>query len=228
MEDERKQTLIVVFIAETDKNFVHELAREIRLNFIEHLASGLIEIIAPAASYYHPRVDNLKLTLNDSIERVRWRSKEVLDAAFLMSYVREKSEYFLMVQDDVVSKQNYFSDIKDFLENSNEQTLKNPWKILKISKAGAVATLYRSSDLTDIVAFLNIFYNDKPVDWLIEEFLNTKFCIPQSKADDCEKIKSKIRLTKSSQVFMHVGRISSLKGKKGQEINWHPQMKNNF
>jgi alpha-1,3-mannosylglycoprotein beta-1,4-N-acetylglucosaminyltransferase A/B len=217
-----------VFIAEIDKKIVHEVAREIRMNFIEHLESGLIEIIAPAASYYHPKLDNLKLTLNDTIDRVRWRSKEVLDAAFLMSYARQKSKYFLMIQDDIIAKPNYFNEIKDFLEHSNERTQKNPWKILKISKFGAISTLYRSTDLIEIVAFLNIFYNDKPFDWLIEDFLNTKFCIPGSKADDCEKIKSKIRLVKSSQVFIHVGRISSLRGKKGQEINWHPKMKDNF
>lgn len=123
-----------------------------------------------------------------------------------------------MVEDDVISKRNYFAEIKNFLKFSNERTVKNPWKILKISPIGTLATLYKSSDLSDIIAYLEIFYNDKPIDWLLEEFLRTKFCVPETKPADCEKLKSKVRLQKTNPVFKHVGRVSSLAEKRGQEL----------
>lgn len=213
-DNEKNESLIVIFIAETDKNYVHAVAREVRLNFIEHLSSGFIEIIAPSSSFYS-RLDNLRTTLDDSPKRVRWRSKQVLDAAFLMSYARNRSQYFLMLEDDVTSKRNFFRDMKNYVEHLNKVFLKNPWKIIKISPVGNVATLFRSEDLMEIVTFMNLFFNDKPIDWLLEDFLNVKYCSPEIQRDKCEKIKSRVRFT-SNGFFNHKGKFSSLKGKISQ------------
>lgn len=34
----------------------------------------------------------------------------------------------------------------------------------------------KSSDLPWMIQFIAMFYNDKPGDWLLEEFLKTKIC----------------------------------------------------
>lgn len=39
--------------------------------FPEHLESGLLEVISPPESFY-PDMNNLRQTLGDPIERVRW------------------------------------------------------------------------------------------------------------------------------------------------------------
>lgn len=59
--------------------------------FPSQVDAGLIEVISPSPAYY-PNLDKLKITLGDSPERVRWRSKQNLDFAFLMSYCQPKGE----------------------------------------------------------------------------------------------------------------------------------------
>jgi alpha-1,3-mannosylglycoprotein beta-1,4-N-acetylglucosaminyltransferase A/B len=154
---EQEEVLILVLIAEIDKKVVHQVAKEIRENFIEHLLSGMIEIIAPAASFYHPKMVSIKITLNDTIERVRWRSKENLDAAFLMFHVQTKSKYFMMIEDDVTTKSGFYEEIKHFIETSDKITKENPWFMLKISSIGTIATLFWSADLPDLFAYLIFF-----------------------------------------------------------------------
>lgn len=46
--------------------------------FKEDVESGLIEIVAPSASFY-PDLKTIKSTLGDSEERTRWRTKQNLD-----------------------------------------------------------------------------------------------------------------------------------------------------
>ena len=62
----------------TDVNFIHQTADDIVRHFPEEVKSGLIEIISPPPSFYPNMTTDLRQTLGDSIERVRWRSKQNL------------------------------------------------------------------------------------------------------------------------------------------------------
>ena len=64
-EDE-SDTLVVIFIAETDINFVKETANSIKVSFAPQLESGILEVISPPLEYY-PEWSNLKRTLGKSI-----------------------------------------------------------------------------------------------------------------------------------------------------------------
>ena len=55
-------SLIVVFIAETNISFVKEIAYSIKAGFAPQLESGILEVISPAEEYY-PDWSNLKQTL---------------------------------------------------------------------------------------------------------------------------------------------------------------------
>ena len=62
--------------------------------------------------------------------------------------------------------------------------------------------------------FVRIFWKDKPVDWLLDQFIRTKVCNPQKDAHECQKEKRKIyKIFKPSQ-FQHMGKHSSLDGKR--------------
>lgn len=78
-----------LFLGETDFEYVTQVANSINTRFPTFVESGFIEIIAPAASYY-PDMQRLRQTLNDSVERVKWRSKQNLDFAYLMAYTQPK------------------------------------------------------------------------------------------------------------------------------------------
>lgn len=88
-EEEQNETLIVVFIGETDIDTVHLTARQIESTFEPYVENGLIDIVAPSPSYY-PDFNKLRITLNDPLERVKWRSKQNLDFAYLMTYGQTK------------------------------------------------------------------------------------------------------------------------------------------
>ena len=60
-EDE-SDTLVVIFIAETDLSFVTETANSIKAGFSPQLESGILEIISPPVEYY-PDWSSLKRTL---------------------------------------------------------------------------------------------------------------------------------------------------------------------
>lgn len=93
-EEEQNETLIIVFIGETDLETVQLIAKKVETAFEPYIENGLIEIIAPSPSYY-PNLDKLRITLNDSLERVKWRSKQNLDFAYLMAYAQSKGKWII-------------------------------------------------------------------------------------------------------------------------------------
>lgn len=109
--EEKLDCVIVVFIGETDIDYVHGVIANLEKEFSKEISSGLVEIISPPASYY-PDLTNLKETFGDSKERVRWRTKQNLDYCFLMMYAQEKGIYYIQLEDDIIVKQNYFNTIK--------------------------------------------------------------------------------------------------------------------
>ena len=61
-EDER-DTLVIVFIAETEMKFVASVAKSIKDSFSEQLESGILEVISPPVEYY-PNWSGLRQTLD--------------------------------------------------------------------------------------------------------------------------------------------------------------------
>ncbi|ETE68938.1 Alpha-1,3-mannosyl-glycoprotein 4-beta-N-acetylglucosaminyltransferase A, partial [Ophiophagus hannah] len=91
--EEKLDCVMIVFIGETELDYVNGVVANLEKEFSTEIRSGLVEIIAPPAFYY-PDMKNLKETFGDSKERL---------------------------EDDIVVKQNYFSTIKNFaLQLSSE------------------------------------------------------------------------------------------------------------
>uniref|UniRef100_A0A336MKQ4 CSON000695 protein n=1 Tax=Culicoides sonorensis TaxID=179676 RepID=A0A336MKQ4_CULSO len=124
-EEEQNETLIVVFIAETDFEYVQLVAKEIEIRFSHYVACGLIEILSPSPSYY-PSWKNLKKTLNDPVERVKWRSKQNLDFAYMMAYSQSKGTFYVQLEDDILAKTGFITIIKNFALEKTENCSKAP------------------------------------------------------------------------------------------------------
>ncbi|TRZ12171.1 hypothetical protein HGM15179_014922 [Zosterops borbonicus] len=196
--EEKLDCVMVVFIGE-----------DVSIDrFSTEINSGLVEVIAPPASYY-PDLTNLKETFGDSKERVRWRTKQNLDYCFLMMYAQKKGVYYIQLEDDIVVKQNYFSTIKNFaLQLASED-----WMILEFSQLGFIGKMFQSPDITLIVEFIFMFYKEKPIDWLLDHILWVKVCNPEKDAKHCDRQKSNLRIRFRPSLFQHVGLHSSLAGK---------------
>lgn len=208
-DEEIDDSLIVIFIAEIELEYIVKVASEVEKKFAAQLESGLIEIIAPSPGYY-PNFEKLPLTLGDSPERVKWRSKQNLDYVFLMSYCQTKGTFYVQLEDDIMAKPAYMTTMKKFaLEKTSK---KEPWIILDFCQLGFIGKMFRSAELPWLIQFFQMFFNDKPVDWLLDYLITTKVC-NWEKRDNCKTDKAKVWIHYKPSLFQHIGEHSSLKGK---------------
>ncbi len=103
------------------------------MKFSEAIEEGTLEIIVPRSDYY-PDMSNLPLTFNDPPERVKWRTKQNLDFAYLMMYAQSKARFYVQLEDDIVASPSYASTIKAFA--LQQET--NDWFILEFSILGFI------------------------------------------------------------------------------------------
>ncbi|EFA00960.2 alpha-1,3-mannosyl-glycoprotein 4-beta-N-acetylglucosaminyltransferase B [Tribolium castaneum] len=206
---EANDSLIVVFVAETDLEYVLQVAKEIEMRFPMQVDSGLIEVLSPSPAYY-PNLDKLRITLGDPPERVRWRSKQNLDFAFLMSYSQPKGTFYLQLEDDILAKPNYVTEMKKFAIEKIAR--KEPWFVLDFCQLGFIGKMFKSAELPWLIQFFQMFYNDKPVDWLLDHLIFTKVC-NWDKNSNCKRDKAKMWVHYKPSLFQHIGTHSSLKGK---------------
>ena len=154
---ETTEVFIVVFLA--------DLNDTLRSNtFNKYIGQGMLHVIEVVTleSYYLPLM-NVKKKYGDSDERIKWRSKQNLDYAFLMCYSKALSQFFLHLEDDVVSSPSVYSKLKEFISAQG----KKPWPSLDAASMGHIGKVYHSEDLENLASFFILMYNDMPVDWLI-------------------------------------------------------------
>ncbi|XP_010007228.1 PREDICTED: glycosyltransferase 54 domain-containing protein [Chaetura pelagica] len=206
-EEQKNDCVIIIFVAEVNAEYVNSVAESIKTSFPREIQSGVLEVISPPASYY-PDLSNLKKTLGDSEDRVRWRTKQNLDYSFLMLYAQPKGTFYLQLEDDIIAKPDYLQSIKNFTAKQSQE-----WMILEFSQLGFIGKLFKSEDLPLIVEFFLMFYKDKPIDWLVDHLLWVKVCNPEKDARHCEMEKAKLRIRAKPSLFQHMGTYSSLAGK---------------
>ncbi|KAM9741226.1 alpha-1,3-mannosyl-glycoprotein 4-beta-N-acetylglucosaminyltransferase B isoform 1-T1 [Menidia menidia] len=205
---QRRDILIVIFVAETDSDYVKSVAQTILKNFTTEVESGLLEVVSPSQNYY-PDFNNLEETLGDSKTRVRWRSKQSMDFSFLMLYAHNRGTFYVQLEDDIIAKDGYYSDMKSFAtQNTTKQ-----WLYLEFSQLGFIGKMFHAHDLPLVAQFFLMFHNDKPVDWLLDHILWVKVCNPEKPKTDCDQQMALLKRRHEPSLFQHVGLHSSLPGK---------------
>ncbi|XP_053595650.1 alpha-1,3-mannosyl-glycoprotein 4-beta-N-acetylglucosaminyltransferase B isoform X3 [Microplitis demolitor] len=208
--NEASDTLIIVFVAEIDVDYVSYVAKQIEIQFPRESESGLIEIISPSPSYY-PDFSKVRDTLGDSHQRVVWRSKQNLDFAFLMSYAHSKGTFYIQLEDDILAKKNFITIMKSYALQKISR--KENWFILDFCQLGFIGKLFKCVDLPWLIQFFLMFYSDKPVDWLLDHLISTKICSLDKDSKNCKMAKAELWLHYKPSLFQHIGIHSSLKGK---------------
>ncbi|NWI85874.1 MGT4C acetylglucosaminyltransferase, partial [Pitta sordida] len=192
-EEELQDMVVVVHLADTDPGWNARVALSIAQKFAHHILLGrLLLIHAPHELY--PSLEGLKRNYNDPEERVRFRSKQNVDYAFLLAFAANLSSYYLMIEDDVWSAKSFLTAIRRALASQQGSN----WATLEFSKLGYIGKLYRSSDLPRLARFLLLFYQEMPCDWLLGHF---RLLLTQ---------KDVIRFKPS--LFQHMGLYSSFQG----------------
>nr|XP_014100548.1 alpha-1,3-mannosyl-glycoprotein 4-beta-N-acetylglucosaminyltransferase A isoform X1 [Bactrocera oleae] len=213
-EEEQNETLIIVFIGESEEEVVHAIAKQVELNFEAFVDCGLIDIIAPSPSYY-PNFDSLRITLQDSLERVKWRSKQNLDFAYLMSYAQSKGTFYVQLEDDILAKSHFITAMKKYAITKSALTKPDQpsWFLLDFCQLGFIGKMFKSAELPYLITYFQMFYNDKPVDWLLHYFIESKVCRSDKDQKHCNLERAKYWLHYRPSLFQHIGTSSSLKGK---------------
>ncbi|KAM4622045.1 alpha-1,3-mannosyl-glycoprotein 4-beta-N-acetylglucosaminyltransferase B [Polymixia lowei] len=205
---QRRDLLIIIFVAETDSVYVDSVAETISKNFPREALSGLLEVVSPS-QYYYPDFNSLRETFGDSKDRVKWRTKQNLDFSFLMLYAQDKGTYYVQLEDDIVAKADYYNTMKSYVA----QQASDQWLFLEFSQLGFIGKMFRTRDLPMIAEFFLMFHRDKPIDWLLDHILWVKVCNPERDAKDCNQQKSLLKRRYKPSLFQHVGLHSSLPGK---------------
>ncbi|XP_054163909.1 alpha-1,3-mannosyl-glycoprotein 4-beta-N-acetylglucosaminyltransferase A-like [Oppia nitens] len=205
-------THIIVFIAETDMNYVMNTTRMIVHHFEEYINSGILAVISPSPTYY-PDFNKLykKQTLGDPLKRVHWRTKQNLDFAYLMMYAYTKGDYYVQLEDDVVSTPDYVGLIKEAIIDLNKN--KTEWFTIRFCRLGFIGQMLKSQDLPQLITFMLIFHEDQPSDWLLDYLIQTRVCRKDKDAKDCRQRKDSLWRTHKTSLFQHIGYHSSLDGK---------------
>lgn len=211
-EEEAKDVLVILMIAEPhDLEYVKSTAQTIGKIFQKQIEQGLLEIISPPETFY-PDFTELKLTFGDDMERVHWRSKQNLDYAFLMMYAKQRgSSYYVQLEDDILTKPHFVTTMRDVA--AEYSAAKQNWFVIDFCQLGFIGKLFRTMDLPILIQFFLIFFNDKPVDWLLYDIISTKVCSPDQDKKKCKADKNAMQVQYKPSLFQHIGTHSSLKGK---------------
>lgn len=192
-ENDKNDTTIVIFLADRNATYAAELVRNVSMWFPKYLENGFIQVIRAPDAYYPP-LRALKRTYGDSTERVKWRSKQNLDYAFLMHYSQPLSEYYMQLEDDVIAARDYLGRIKSYIRQLNGRYA--TWTMAEFSRFGFIGKLYHSTDIGKLAYLLRVFFNEQPCDYLLRFFQKIML--------------QKMVLRHHPDLFMHIGYWSTL------------------
>ncbi|XP_076454614.1 alpha-1,6-mannosyl-glycoprotein 4-beta-N-acetylglucosaminyltransferase-like [Babylonia areolata] len=183
---------LVILLADRDPDTNLLTLASIKARYRKELSEGLMLVVSAPDTEHIFRAPNLKRTFNDSLERVRWRSKQNLDYAALMEFSTNLSTYYLQIEDDVTAAPNYVQHIQVFVQSNQRRH----WAGLEVCPHGFIGKLFRSSDLPKLVAVLRTFYLEQPCDFLIHHFYHLM-------------LQTKV-IRRGGNLFFHQGKFSSL------------------
>ncbi|CAL4159886.1 unnamed protein product, partial [Meganyctiphanes norvegica] len=203
VQERSEDVYLFLMLADADPNVRAQRASELGQRYQHAIQSGFLRVLQPPQVLY-PSLDfsSIRRTYNDPISRVQWRTKQVLDFAFLFWYTwtRQPSQYYLILEDDVLSARHFVTAIKDFVSMHNG----HHWVSLQLAGFLGIGQLVRCYDLDRLVSFLLLFYREHPVDMLVNHWVS--LMAP-------EKPPKNMPTRRVPGLFQHIGVHSTLANK---------------
>ncbi|XP_064116766.1 alpha-1,6-mannosyl-glycoprotein 4-beta-N-acetylglucosaminyltransferase-like isoform X3 [Macrobrachium nipponense] len=149
-------------------------ASDLNQRYRKEVESGLLRVLQPPIELYVNLDSIARRTYNDSVDRVKWRVKQVLDFAFLFWYtwIVNPSSYYLVLEDDVLSATHFVSSIKDFVQVHENHKWMSLEMFLQLSGFIIIGQLLRCQDLNSLATFLLLFHREHPVDFLFKYWVS--------------------------------------------------------
>lgn len=190
---ERATMVVVVLLADTDPAWREETVGQITAAHPSQLEQGQLLVIHVPSQFYPPLTD-LKRNYNDAPDRVTFRSKQNVDYSFLMNYAGGQGHYYLQLEDDITSAENFVTTIGKNIQGRKAAS----WVTLEFSTLGYIGKLYKAEHLPLLARFLFLFYQEMPCDWLLGHFRTL--------------LVQKDPIVIKPSLFQHMGTFSSFKG----------------
>jgi alpha-1,3-mannosylglycoprotein beta-1,4-N-acetylglucosaminyltransferase A/B len=198
---------ILVVVTERNEFGTQTIFKSLTNKFDDAIQAGDLEIIQVSRAFYPPDLDDMSPSLNDSKERTVWRTKQNLDYAYSMMFARSTAEYYLQLEDDVSSRNNWDLSVLSFIGAQNRH--QPQWFMLEFSDLGFIGKLFRTADLPFLISTLIMYHRDKPCDWLLDAVFYWRFCLPVYVERDCSKRKFNHLFRHKPFLFTHIGKVSS-------------------
>lgn len=205
-EEERSQLVVLMHLADFDIAWVQATSKKMQEEFPDLIKRGLLHAIhAPQELYPELELCPPNCYYRDDPHRVKWRSKQNVDYAFLMYYAEPLAPYYLQIEDDLSFAPNWVQKILTYWNQeyppgwlSKENT---PWRLIDFSELGFIGKAVQSNELVRLAQFLLLFYDQMPCDLLLGEWMKS---MTQGK---------RLEYWKTQQsLFQHVGVFRSLGG----------------
>lgn len=190
-----EQVKIVLFDCDADREESSNV-KQVRHSFKALIEAGRIEIVRTSKEDY-PDLSNLPTAFGDSPKRTYWRTKQCLDYSLIFKYCAGKSQYYLHLEDDVITVPNYFQKICEEIKRFSDKS----WAAMQFCELGFIGILFKKEDLLKVSIFFRTFCDEMPVDWLVEYFFALK------------KRKGEAFIYAQKGLFQHIGHHSSLENK---------------
>ncbi|XP_061468759.1 alpha-1,3-mannosyl-glycoprotein 4-beta-N-acetylglucosaminyltransferase C-like [Rhineura floridana] len=200
LPEELKLITVVIYLADNSSKLNEQSLKKIEAQFSVHINAGRLLVIQSSLASYPP-LHPLKMDVL-GCEKGKYKTKQNVDYAYLVNFCANLSQYYLMLENDIVCATGFVSVIQSYV-----RTLKQSWTTIAFSRLGCIGKLYHSSDLTKLGRFLLMFYDEIPGDWLQTFFHKAK---AQEEA-----------IFFHPSLFQHIGKVSSFHNVEGQRI--HPE-----
>lgn len=203
---ERSMVVIVAHLAEWNEMWVGAMSKRLQEDYVDLVTKGQFHgIHAPAELYPTLDVCPPFCSYRDDKHRVKWRSKQNIDYAFLMYYAVPLAPYYLQIEDDLAFSSNWISKITDALVTEYPASYLSkesnaPWRLLDFSELGFIGKLFQSNELIRMAQFLLLFYDQMPCDILLGHWMRS-----MTQGEKIEYWKKKPSLFQHVGVFRSVG-----------------------
>lgn len=190
----------------------HKLIPILQEKYKDQTANGQLLFLQVPTK--HPQMRRpMRQNYDDELQRVYWRTKQVLDFAYLMETASKLGTFYIQLEDDLDVADNYVTEIAWWLATYYAE--KSDWFMLSFYSAGMyddrrsynpgdffgfIGQLYRSQTIPELVKYFRDNCDKSPVDWLMRDYM-------------LEKVSNAKIIAHTPSVFNHIGKTSSLAGK---------------
>ncbi|KHJ86343.1 N-Acetylglucosaminyltransferase-IV region, partial [Oesophagostomum dentatum] len=128
---------------------------------------------------------------------------------YIMTYASQRCDYYMQLEDDVTAAAGYARVIFNYIKLKNG----TDWFVMGFTPMGFIGKLFSADNLKYMTYAIALYYRFKPVDWILEDVLRSRYCSLEKSWKDCSLEVNARRLNCGSSQFQHDGKVSTLDGK---------------